>query len=611
MSTANKKINKITSSKNKKVIGYYLPIIFIIVIIPLIMHGKIIELPLDIANFWKGGTTHVDFFNYYKSMALIIGTVASLMAFGGLYLNNKLTLLKEKRYYIPMAVYVVFVIISAVMATNRQVAVEGFIEMNQGVFVLLSYMVLTFIIMNYIQDQRDVKIIVYSFLALTVAEGLLGLGQYFGHDFIQTSLGKWLILPAQLKGYDINFLFGPYTIYGTLYNTNFVGSFAALVLPISVAFYLYENGKKQSIISGIVALLAFVVWVGCNSRAGYLGILVALMLGIIVFRNVIKEKSKKVIMLFVGFVLIAVIFNNVSHGTVSGQFSRLMPSTETKKMESIQTQLPVKFESVLIDENTFIVKTTHETLAIVVDGKSLSFIDGEGNPLGSKIDEEGNVAFVDKKYTSYKFQISSSEIKADIYGRNLDLQITDEGQIKVVSINNKLTVPVEAPHIKLFDGKETFASNRGYIWSRTIPMMKDTILIGYGPDHFPMFFPQEDYVGRFNTGSGMLDTVVDKPHNMYMQTAINTGVISLLALIIIWAVYLIDSLKTYLWGNINSFVEYIGAATFLSITAYLVAGIFNDNVISVAPLFWILLGLGIGINNMIKGMLVENRNSRS
>jgi len=126
-----------------------------------------------------------------------------------------------------------------------------------------------------------------------------------------------------------------------------------------------------------------------------------------------------------------------------------------------------------------------------------------------------------------------------------------------------------------------------------------------------MFFPQEDYVGRFNTGSGMVDTVIDKPHNMFMQTAINTGVISLLALVTIWAVYLIDSLKTYLSGNLNSFVEYIGAATFLSITAYLVAGIFNDNVISVAPLFWILLGLGIGINNIIKGSGEENKNLRS
>ncbi|HOK49432.1 MAG TPA: O-antigen ligase family protein, partial [Sedimentibacter sp.] len=140
-----------------------------------------------------------------------------------------------------------------------------------------------------------------------------------------------------------------------------------------------------------------------------------------------------------------------------------------------------------------------------------------------------------------------------------------------------------------------------YIWSRTIPMLKDTLIIGYGPDNFPMVFPQEDYVGRFNVGNeGMLNIVIDKPHNMYLQTAVNTGVISLLALLAIWGIYIFDSLKIYLKGNMETFAEYMGAATFLSITAYLVAGLFNDSIVSVAPLFWILLGMGIGINKMIK-----------
>jgi O-antigen ligase len=98
----------------------------------------------------------------------------------------------------------------------------------------------------------------------------------------------------------------------------------------------------------------------------------------------------------------------------------------------------------------------------------------------------------------------------------------------------------------------------------------------------------------------MLNILIDKPHNMYLQTAINTGVISLLALLAIWGIYLFDSFKIFIKGNMESFAEYMGAAIFLSISAYLVAGLFNDNIISVTPLFWILLGMGIGINRMIK-----------
>ncbi len=598
MQKASKKSSKISSHKSQKKFGYYLPIIFIIAIIPLIVHGKIIELPLEVANFWRGGTTQIDFFNYYKFIALLIGTVAAVCACLGLFLNKRLPLQPEKRYYIPMLVYAVFAIISAVMAKSKYVAYEGFIEMNQGIYVLISYMVLTFILMNYTRDERDVKIIVYSFAAVTVVEGVLGLSQYFGHDFFQTSFGQWLISPASLKGSQLKFTFGAYTIYGTLYNTNFVGSFAALVLPLSTVLYLYAKDKKQSIIFGITAILAFIVWLGCNSRAGYLGILAAFLLGVIIFRKILKSSYKKILILLTCQIIIILVFNTASNGKVLNQFSRLMPSTETEKIENIQIEQPVRFEEVSVADNKFTVKTNSETVIGVAENNSLSFEDEKGNKLGI-ISEDGNIKFADEKYASYSFQIASSKIKANIYGRSWNLYL-HKGKINVISINNKLTVPVEAPHIKLFDGKETFASNRGYIWSRTIPLMKDALIVGYGPDHFPMVFPQEDYVGRFNTGSGMLNTVIDKPHNMYMQTAINTGLISLIALVVIWCIYLVDCLKTYLNGNMTSFVEYVGAATFLSIIAYLVAAIFNDSVISVAPLFWVMLGMGIGINRMVK-----------
>ncbi|MFA9423264.1 MAG: O-antigen ligase family protein [Sedimentibacter sp.] len=601
MQKASKK-NKITSYKSKKKFGYYLPIIFIIAIIPLIVRGKIIELPLEIANFWRGGTTQIDFFSYNKFIALIIGTIAFVCAYLGLFLNNKLPLQHEKKYYIPMLIYVALAIISAVMAKNKYVAIEGFIEMNQGIFVLLSYIILTFILMNYTRDERDVKIIVYSFVAVTVAEGLLGLGQYFGHDLFRTSLGQWLVLPASLKGKEIKFIFEAYTISGTLYNTNFVGSFAALVLPLSTVLYLYAKDKRKSIIFGITAVLAFVLWIGCNSRAGYLGIFPAFFLGAIIFRKIIKFNLKKIVIILICQVIIVLVFNNVSSGRVFSQFSKLNPSTEAEKIENIQLEHPVRFEEVSVADNKFTVKTDSETLIGVANGNSLSFEDEKGNKLGV-ISEEGNIKFADEKYASYTFQIISSRIKANIYGRRWDLYLNDD-KINVISINNKLTVPIEAPRINFFDGKETFASNRGYIWSRTIPLLKETLLVGYGPDSFPMVFPQEDYVGRFNTGSGMLNVVVDKPHNMYMQTAINTGMISLIALIIIWGIYLIDSLKTYLNGNFISFVEYVGAASFLSITAYLVAALFNDSVISVAPLFWVMLGMGIGINRMVKDKLI-------
>lgn len=600
----NKQIRS-NSIKVYKKIGYYIPIMFIIAIIPLITFGKIVELPLDEANFWKGGTTHIDFFCYYKSIVFIIATLAAFAAYGGLFLDNKLSLQREKRYYIPMSIYALFTIISTVMSQNKNVSLVGFIEMYQGMSVLLCYMLITFILINYTNDERDVKIIVYSFVAVTIVEGLLGLSQYFGYDFLQSPLGQWLITPKELEGFDLKFAFGKFTIYGTMYNTNFVGSFGALVLPLTTILYLFAKGKKKTVIFGLCALLAFATWIGCNSRAGYLGIIAAFILGAIIFRKIIKEKYKKALILLAGFLVIVFGFNSLAEGRVLGQFSRLNPANEVKNIGNIKEQQTIKFEEVSVKDNSFTIKTNNETLICSIEDSTLSFKDEKGNILDVEVDEDGYIKLVDEKYAGYSFIMpieKSSQIKCNLYGRNLEIYITPDQKMKVISLNNKLTEPIEAPRLKIFDGRETFASNRGYIWSRTIPMMKDTILVGYGPDNYPMVFPQEDYVGRFNVGSyGMTDIVVDKPHNMFLQTAINTGVISLIALLVMWAIYLIDSLKLYISGNMKTFVEYMGASVFLSITAYLVAGIFNDNVISVAPLFWILLGTGIGINKMIRG----------
>lgn len=44
----------------------------------------------------------------------------------------------------------------------------------------------------------------------------------------------------------------------------------------------------------------------------------------------------------------------------------------------------------------------------------------------------------------------------------------------------------------------------------------------------------------------------------------------------------------------------MGAAIFLSFIGYVVAGLFNDSAVVVAPVFWALFGTGISINEILK-----------
>ncbi len=114
-----------------------------------------------------------------------------------------------------------------------------------------------------------------------------------------------------------------------------------------------------------------------------------------------------------------------------------------------------------------------------------------------------------------------------------------------------------------------------------------------------MYFPQEDVIGKlkFLRSPGIL---VDKPHNMYLQIAINTGVLSLLALLALWGGYFIEGVRLYFKADYSRWEERVGVAILGCVVAYLVTGVFNDSVVSVAPVFWILLGIGISMNHKIK-----------
>ena len=164
---------------------------------------------------------------------------------------------------------------------------------------------------------------------------------------------------------------------------------------------------------------------------------------------------------------------------------------------------------------------------------------------------------------------------------------------------------IDEPETIGFRGKEKLGSARGYIWSRSIPMMKDTFLIGYGPDTYAAKFPQNDLLGKW-WAYDTPNMIVDKVHNLYLQYFINNGGLALLGFLVLVIAYIIQSFKLYALKGFYENKEILGIATTLAIIGYLGAGMFNDSVVSVAPIFWVLLGIGIAINFMIQKEKIEN-----
>jgi xanthine/uracil permease len=80
---------------------------------------------------------------------------------------------------------------------------------------------------------------------------------------------------------------------------------------------------------------------------------------------------------------------------------------------------------------------------------------------------------------------------------------------------------------------------------------------------------------------------------MYLQIGINTGVISLVLTLAVFVLFIWQSLGVI--KSKNSVLTAIRLGILGGCVAYMVAGLTTDSVVSVAPVFWVMLGTGFGL----------------
>ncbi|WCN38104.1 O-antigen ligase family protein [Aneurinibacillus uraniidurans] len=135
-------------------------------------------------------------------------------------------------------------------------------------------------------------------------------------------------------------------------------------------------------------------------------------------------------------------------------------------------------------------------------------------------------------------------------------------------------------------------TGRTYIWSKTLELVKQHPILGLGMDTLAYHFPQDDPYK--NSGLNDANTIVDKPHNMYIGMAYGSGGIVLLA-------FLFMGLQ-HIWRNLVLIKNKIDtertgllAALFAGWCAYLVQALFNDSIIGTGFIFWTLFGVGVAL----------------
>lgn len=606
-----------------------LPAAFFTAVVIIITRMYAYTRPMEQFYWSEKANNLTDFFSYYKMAAILICAILALVIL--LYkVFTQSFFIKRNFAYIPMVVYTALVLLSYAFSEYKIFSLWGYNDRFEGVVSIVGYMVLLFYIINAVKTEKNVKWIVYSVGVFSALLGILGLTQAFGHDFFRTAIGKKLITPSwfwdQLD--KLNFTFQNKQIYQTVYNINYVSFYLTLLVPLFGMLFIRSvmRGKEEALWKKILwgALFTLLVFnlIGSVSSGGYLGMLIILILGFIVLNKRVIIWRKPVIILFALAILMC--FANAEQ--LQSEFNAAKGFLGNKTSVSVPGKPQASTSKAAVTQNAAAAEKAH-----------IDFIDTYGNDIKVSIngnemiittfpDDPSSVIVKDKSGKKIPFKLISAEAgylhgflddrfamctlrpAIDDNGNKYYLlyiddsewpfRLTKDGPLFV----NDLGSLVDLDPIKQigFENNPNFGSGRGFIWGTTIPMLKDTVLIGHGPDTFAAYYPQKNYVGKYNAGWD-LNIIVDKPHCMYLGMATNTGIISLIAMLILWGIYIIQSIRLYFRKDYGTdFNTYAGAGIFLGVCGFLVAALVNDSSVSVMPLFYGLLGTGIAINMILK-----------
>jgi hypothetical protein len=359
---------------------------------------------------------------------------------------------------------------------------------------------------------------------------------------------------------------------------------------------IWDKKTIFKVLAWISAVLQIIMLAGSRSMTGAIGVVGAVLVWIIfLLRDIRKNKW---FLCGIGAVLVLGVIGVVC---VPGVLSRFTDTTISDCSYRVQSM-----------------KSTEDSLHITLDdGKSLTFQWQSGADIytfdvlddaGEKCEQTGKlsdtVRLTDAAYSDITWQSESKNFSQGETSTKMDLlRLTIDGNywefvmydqtLWYINRNGKLDSLREVDSLG-FEGHYDLATNRGYIWSRTLPLLRNSLLLGVGRDNFVYSFPNDDYVGKVNCGFD--GQIVTKPHNMYLQIAVEDGIPACLILIVLYVLLGIRTFRgCFVKGKLTT-RQLVGIAIFCGLTGYMVAGLANDSSICVAPVFWTLFGLGYAVN---------------
>lgn len=202
---------------------------------------------------------------------------------------------------------------------------------------------------------------------------------------------------------------------------------------------------------------------------------------LLVLAYMMREKKQRILPLILGCILVlgAVWWNTAGAGNgITQQIPLEEVRTGTDAVYLTYNQRSIRL-SYTIDE---------ETGGVVQD---ITYTDGTKVPV-VWADDRGECDLKEQELAGVHFKVYSKDEINYVQFRCEDVVFRftdslDTGKYEYVTINGKVDELTNADTAALLP--DTFLNGRGYIWNRTVPLLRKHPLLGTGPDTFLLAFP--------------------------------------------------------------------------------------------------------------------------
>ncbi|MCL2456644.1 MAG: hypothetical protein FWD19_03755, partial [Defluviitaleaceae bacterium] len=422
-------------------------LLLITAIMPLMVRVAWLPLPEELFGIFPESrhAGYNDIFAYYKGLFLLYpAVIIAVFYVNDLIICAKLPKFKEifsKPPIVISFVYLAFVVLSAVLSDYTRTSWFGTYDRGEGAFMWLAYFVIMFAAMYFSRDIKRAEFVLYGLVFSSILMGAIGVGQFVGHDFFRTEIGKRMITfgtPLADRWQSINVVFE--IAHGTLFNPNTFGKYTAMIAPIFLLAGLSYQGKKFVnaifLIAGVLMALGLL---GSGSLGGLIGIGTAMF--VLLVTPLCCKGNKKFFALIpaafavaglVAFLFVAPINERVSH-----LFGRLVSESRVET-----TRIP----NFIFDGNKMTALNQNgEIFSLTAHGMSGDWItvnDANGNEIPpARVIEQDNATvyiFNIPNFTSIrvdKFPSLFQFFPNDQRGRGFRLTVRD-GEIQGLTIND-------------------------------------------------------------------------------------------------------------------------------------------------------------------------------